>query len=42
MDDSLLPSSIGEPIAESTFLHRDEAPVLQINVSEVFFFFFFF
>ena len=35
MDDSL-PSSIGESIAESTFLHRDEAPVLQISVSELF------
>ena len=35
MDDSL-PSSIGEPIAESTFLHRDEAPDLQISVSELF------
>ena len=35
MDDSL-PSSIVEPIAESTFLHRDEAPDLQISVSELF------
>ena len=35
MADSL-PSSIGEPIAESTFLHRDETPVLQISVNELF------
>ena len=38
MDDSL-PSSIGEPIDESMFLHRDEAPVLQISVHVIEFFF---
>ena len=35
MDDSL-PSSISQPTAESTFWHRDKAPVLQRSVSELF------